>query len=144
MLEPLSITAAVVGLINTTSAVAHGVNKVFQKMHNAPEEIRKAGEEAAAMHLLFVQVQRFVQNPSLISSSHSSLISVNHIVVTLSTCVKAFSMLDDFIRQLDSVADLNTWVRLWWSSKSEALSAIMANIGTQKSSLEIILTLLNG
>jgi hypothetical protein len=144
MLEPLSMTAAVVGLINTTTAVARGVNKVFQRMHDAPEEIRKAGEEAAAMHLLFVQVQRFVQNPSLANPSYSGLISLDHIVVTLSACVKAFSMLDDFVRQLDSIADMNAWVRVRWNSKSEVLSAIMANIGTQKSSLEIMLTLLTG
>ena len=144
MLEPLSVTAAVVGLINTTTAVAHGVNKVFQKMHDAPEEIRKAGEEAAAMNLLFVHVQRFVQNPSLADRSHSSLISLDHIVVTLSACVKAFSMLDDFVKQLDSTINLNTWVRLRWKSKSEVLSAIMTNIETQKSSLEIMLTLLTG
>ena len=138
------MTAAVVGLISTTTAVASGVRNILHKMHDAPEEIRKAGEEAAAMHLLFVQVQRFVQNPSLADRSHSGLISLDHIVVTLSACVKAFSMLDEFVKQVDAAADLSVWVRLRWKSKSEVLSAIMANIGTQKSSLEIMLTLLTG
>ena len=106
MSDPLSITSAIAGLLTLTAQIATTACALCSAVKDAPASIRQIEEEMSNLNLVFCQVQLFIggsTNLKVPKKSRLTLISLHHLMATLSGCVLMCSALD---KKLSDVAGL--------------------------------------
>ncbi len=88
------------------------------------------------------QLQLFLLKVNGASRSRTSLLMVEQVVATLSSCVLTFSDLQVFVEGLQSEATMGLMDRVRWMSKETELKAMLSRLETHNSSLTLMLTIL--
>ena len=104
MSDPLSITSAIAGLLTLATQITATACVLYSSVKDAPASIRQIEEEMSDLNLVFCQVQLFIGGSTKApKKSRLTLISLRHLMATLSGCVLVFSALD---QKLNAVAGL--------------------------------------
>lgn len=103
MSDPLSIAASVAGLLTITAQIATGAKALYTGVKEAPQSIAKIEQEMDDLHMIFCQVQMFLIGAKRHNPSRLTMVSLHHLMATLSGCVLVCSNLD---RKLSEVAGL--------------------------------------
>ena len=107
MSDPLSITSAIAGLLTLTAQIATTARALYSSVKDAPASIRQIEEEMGDLHLIFCQVQLFIGGSMKVANkSRLTLISLHHLMATLSGCVLMFSALDKKLSEVSGVSGL--------------------------------------
>lgn len=104
MADPLSIAASVAGLLTLTTQIGMKAGELCSAAKDAPKSISQIQDEMEELNLIFCQVRLFLggtKKPA--SKSCLEMISIHHLMTTLSGCVLLCSNLD---RKLGEVAGL--------------------------------------
>jgi len=141
-MDPLSIAAAVAGIVSGAINASTTLGNIIQKSHNAPKECKDVKREVDNIGQVLTQLQVFVLGASKASRSRTSLILVEQVVTTLSACVLTFSELDVFVQGLDSEQKMGILDRMKWIIKSNALKELLERLQQHKISLNLMLTIL--
>jgi hypothetical protein len=142
MADPLSVAASVVGLLTVARRAAHVFADARKKIKNAPKICELTRIEVEDIRNVLSQLQVFILGTARPSVSRTSLIMVEHVVVTLAACVTTFSELDEFVELLDGVESGGAFDRFRWVAKEKQLGDILARLQLRKTSLSLILSIL--
>jgi len=159
MLDPLSILAAVVGLVATSAKITSTAKQLYNSRKDAPTSIRRISEEMDQLHLIFGRVQMLLEGYTQKKPSRSRLtmLPLHHLMTILSGCVLAHSSLDKKLSEvagsgsLDNAGGQNSattrpmglGARVRWALWKEAeAEAILVELERYKSSLHMMLTII--
>lgn len=142
MADPLSVAASVVGLLTAAAQITVTLTGIVQGVKNAPRECQQACAEIHDIQRILKQLQSFLLGISTASRSRTSLILVEQVLVTLTSCVTTFSDVDTFVESLDADNNMGLLDRLRWIRKAEDLAEIIKRLQMHKMSLSVMLTIL--
>ena len=100
MIEPLSITAGVVGLVMAAAQTSFVLARYTKRVIAAPQQAKTILSEVNDIGVILSQLQSFFLGFKLPDRSRVSLLEVEVVVTIISRCVFTFSelekMLDEF------------------------------------------------
>jgi hypothetical protein len=143
MADPLSFAASIVGLLTVAGRVVHSFADVAKTVKNAPKNCEQTRAEVAEIRGILSQLQLFILGVASPSTSRTSLIMVEHVVVTLVVCVTTFSDLDRFVELLEKLKSGRVRSRFRWVVMEKELGGILSRLQLHKTSLSLILSILS-
>jgi hypothetical protein len=155
MSDPLSITASNAGLIGLSGQIISGLKTLYtvgKSAKHAPESIKRVMDEVEDTNGIFGQVQRLITGDGK-KPNHSRLtmISIHHLVSTLSGCVLVCSNLDKYLGEVQGITDPNAkmngtkfvWEQVRWATwKESEVATVLGDLQRHKLSLNLMLTIL--
>jgi len=154
MLDPLSVIAAVFGLVATSAKISSTAKQLYDSRKDAPTSIRRIGEEMDQLHLIFGQVQMLLEGHAQkkLSRSRLGMLPLHHLMTILSGCVLAYSSLDKKLSEVAGLVQNRTTTgtrsmglgaRVRWALWKEVeAAAILVELERHKSSLHMMLTII--
>jgi hypothetical protein len=154
MTDPVSITASIAGLIGLSGQIIAALNNLYalgKSARNAPEPISLLMAEMQEMNVICCQVQFLISSADK-QPNHSRLtmISIEHLVATLSGCVLVYSTLDKYLSEVQGITDpkgkANTklvWERIRWAAwKESEVATVLGDLQRHKLSLNLMLSII--
>lgn len=155
MADPVSLAASITGLVAVSCKVARTAKQIYDSGKDASSGIMRIKEEMDNLHLIFCQVQELVGgrkwNWNKPKKSRLKMVPVNHLVTILTGCMVYFSSLDEKLSEVagtqstsNSSSTRTIMARVKWMIYTQAeVAVIIENLERQKSSLHLMLTILN-
>lgn len=94
------------------------------------------------MKAIFCSLQSFLSGDRQSMGAREALITVNDLVVTLTGCVCTFSELQTEIKDLKSGSGMSVLDRAKWATKQSVIFSLFDRLQQHKSSLTLMLTVL--
>ncbi|KAI5777248.1 hypothetical protein EDC01DRAFT_410401 [Geopyxis carbonaria] len=148
-MDPLSISASVVGLLGITAKMANFLQGFISATVDAPDSMRGVLSEAESMRAIFEQLQWFLAARIQTQKDRTSMILVDHLVTALTGCVMTFDRLqcelESFFDQQNgdkSIGNRLLWDRLRWATKETTIKKHVTDLQKHKSTLSLMLTIL--
>ncbi len=147
MTDPLSVTAALVGLTSTALYVTHKLVTFTKSTKDAPKQAQTVLAEVRDLQGIIGHCKEliFMDNASGGSSNSrvgASMVLVDHVVVVLSGCVITFSELEELLEKLNVEGDLDVLDCVKWARKGAKIVTIVGRLQNHKASLTAILAIL--
>jgi hypothetical protein len=153
MADPLSLAGTVVGLIGTSANVLAILYGLYKKAKDAPDSINSVIREVEEMNAIFSQVQVFVSGAARADHDRLTMVSIHHLIATLSGCVFVCDNLHEYIREVAGLADPSVtatmspgkivWERVKWAAWKELdVAGFIAELQRHKLSLNLMLTII--
>jgi hypothetical protein len=156
-MDPVSLTASIGGILGLSVQILTTINSLYtfgKSAKNAPGSISRLKEEVEEMNGIFCQVQLFILGIGKKQPSHNrlSMISVHHLVSTLSGCVLVYSNLDKYLNEVAGITDPNAkaitgaklvWERVRWAAwKESEVASVLEDLQRHKVSLNLMLAII--
>jgi hypothetical protein len=157
-MDPLSLTASIAGLLGLSGQILTTLNSLYtfgKSAKNAVESICRLKEEVEEMNGIFCHVQLFILGTGKKQPSHNRLmmISIHHLVATLSGCVLVYSSLDKYLNEVAGITDGNAkaittgvklvWERVRWAAWKESdVASVLEDLQRHKMSLSLMLAII--
>lgn len=148
MADPLSLAASVTGLISLSAQITSVLYSFATSALEARKSVDRVLSEMQTMNSIFSQVQGFIYSASEESSDTERLlmISLDHLVTTLTGCVLIFSQLEKHINELVGLTGLANvagmaivWEKVKWATKEPEIGILVEDLQRHKSSLNLML-----
>ena len=151
MADPLSIAASVAGLISLSGQIISVLYTFAASATEARKSVTRILSEIKTMNAIFGQVQDFmwgvVDEPP--DNSTLSMISLDHLVTTLTGCVLVYSKLEKHFSEMAGLAGLANisglvvvWEKIKWAQKEPDILALLGELERHKSSLDLMLSII--
>ncbi|KAL9084237.1 MAG: hypothetical protein Q9165_008148 [Trypethelium subeluteriae] len=141
-MDPLSISASIVGILAAAGQVSSAITKFLRKTHGAPKTAQRVLEDVNGLSVVLTELQNYLLNLGSASKPSASLILVEQMVVTLSDCVAAFSELEEFLGTSESTAEVHLLSKIRWATKEASIMQVLGRLRDDKSSLMSMLIIL--
>lgn len=144
VMDPLSVTASVVGLVLAADQVKSILLQLINGLNDPPNLTRNVMDEIHSITSVICSLQKFLPDEARASESRSrkGLIHVDHLIITLTGCVRTFSDLQKEISDLKSGDGMNALDRFKWARKEDIIIQILRRLQEHKSSLALMLNIL--
>lgn len=152
MSDPLSVVASIAGLIGISAKIISMLKGVYDcgaKAKGAPESISCVIDEMQDMNVIFCEVQLFVIGQSKSRQQNRlTMISVHHLIATLSGGVLVCSSLDKYLSEVVGIVDPSVPAgkaglmceRVKWAAWKEAqVTEVIEDLQRHKLSLNLML-----
>jgi hypothetical protein len=151
-IRPSSPHPSLIGLSGQSISGLKTLYALGKRAKIALESIKRVMDEVEDMNGIFGQVQRFITGDGK-KPNHSRLtmISIHHLVSTLSGCVLVCSNLDKSLGEVQGITDPNAkmngtkfvWEQVRWATwKESEVATVLGDLQRHKLSLNLILTIL--
>lgn len=138
LMDPLSITSAVVGLLAATGKV-YALLEGLAAIRNAPTTIKDAQKEVRHAEIALRSMQRLLQR--LDASNHRrGLVQVDELRITLADAMLAFSAFETMLQRLAGLARVR--VAISWVKNSKQMDEHVARIARYQQSLTLMMSIL--
>ena len=134
-MEPLSVAASIVGLIEATAKVS----SLIKTANGASSLMQDVLSEVSDIGMFLGQLQALVVRPAADIRSRASLLLVEDIIVVLTKAVMTFSELEKVIEQFKP---LRVVTRVKLAMREPTLSKLLLRLRSSKESLSFMLTIL--
>ncbi len=141
-MDPLSISAAIVGLLTAAAKVTTFLTSWGQSSLRAPKLAENVLAEVSDIAGCLRQLQTYVQGTRAVPRSRASLLMVEQVVVTLTGYVSNFSELEEILDRLAPGKTNDVIDRLKWASKAESIAKVLQRLQSSKASLNLMLSTL--
>ena len=141
-MEPISTAASVLGLLEATVKVSTVLNTFFRELKDVPNVAHSVLQEVSDINTCLAQLQAFLDGTKVGSRSRTALIMVQHVRVTLTSCVMIFSELEETLESLSDDIPKQFSKRLAWLRKKPKLEKLCQRLNSSKISLNLVLTTL--
>ena len=141
-MDPLSVSASLVGLITAAAQVTKLLTGLVQDAKEAPDSCRSILREVSGISICLQQLQGFLIGAQEAPRSHTSLILVEQALVILADCVLTFSDLEQSLESLKIENSMGVLDRLKWVRKEPLINRLFSKLQASKASLNLILTTL--
>ncbi|KAI1293203.1 Rho GTPase activation protein [Xylaria venustula] len=142
-MDPLSVSASIVGLITAGAKISQILAQVVRKARDAPSEFQHVQVEVDSIQVVLGQLQLYLLGTLTASRSRTSLILVDQVIASLATCVATFSELDSFADALKSESDMDVLDIVRWMAKEDEIKQILTRLESHKAnqtiSIEVLL-----
>ncbi|KAJ9669307.1 hypothetical protein H2201_000659 [Coniosporium apollinis] len=122
-MEPLSVIAAVAGLITAGAKISTILYEFTSSMEDAPRLARDVLTELNALTVALGHVQTYVLGAAQASPARTSLILLEHVLVTLTGCVTTYSDLEVVLKGLNMSSSLRVYDKFRWTIREKSISA---------------------
>ena len=141
-MDPLSVSASLVGLLTAAAQVTKLLTGLIQDAKEAPDSCRSMLREVTSISVCFQQLQGFLVGAQEAPRSRTSLIWVEHALVVLSDSVLTFSDMEQNLESLTTENSMGVLDRLKWMKKEPLINRLFTRLQASKLSLSLILTTL--
>lgn len=143
-MDPLSITASIVGILaaagkigeilNSTISSAIDAPKVFSALRTENEEVR------AALSSLYDLLQDLTVSPV----HRTSMIQLEQLIATLTGTVLTFSELETLITpfMINDASKITVWMRMQWTRAESSCEKIVERLQRHKVYISLMLNIL--
>ena len=138
-MDPLSVSAAIVGLMTAAASVT----ALVRKTRDAPKIARDVALEVSSISACLSQLQFLLNGTRLPSRSGTSLVMVDQVLVVLTDCVTIFSELQETLDSLKSNQQRRSFSKVRWTFKEGVIAKLLLRLQASKLSLNLMLTTLN-
>jgi len=143
-MDPLSVTASVVGLL-AAAGKAYALLETISSIQNAPTTIRDAQREIRHTEIALRSLHRFLQKldpePFHHASDRLEMIQVDELRVVLADAMLLFSSFESMLQSLAGRRRLR--VSISWTRYTKQLDEHLGKVERYKSSLTFMLSILN-
>ena len=140
-MDPLSIAAAIAGLLGATARTSSSLSHFISSVKEAPKLARDLLDEISDVRLCLIQLQSLILEINPDSQHRAALIMIDQIVVTLTSSVIEFSKLEKLLDSLGVVGEsMNARRRLRWVKNEQSIRVILNRLQASKTSLNFMLT----
>lgn len=141
-MDPISVAAAVVGLLTTAAQVSTTLTAILHRTSNAPKLAQNVLLEVSDISTCLTQLHAFLVGARVGSRSRATLILVDQIIVLLTTSMMTFSELEEIVESLKPDKPMGLVSKLRWSRKESAISSLLLRLQASKSSLNLMVAAL--
>lgn len=138
-MDPLSVTASVVGLLTAAGKVytlLEGISSIKQ----CPTTIHEARTEVKHAELALRSMQRFLEHLDQMNPRRSSLIQIDDLRLTLADAMLAFANFESLLELLSGLARVR--IAITWVRYSKLIEEHLAKVQRYKTSLTLMLSIL--
>lgn len=137
-MDPLSVSASVVGLLTAAAAVT----TLLHSAHQASKAVQDVAQEVTGIAICLEQLQSFLHGTVTASRSRTSMIMIDQILVVMTGCVTTFSELQETLDKLDLDQPRRAVDKLKWAMKEQSKSKFLFRLERCQTSLNLMLTTL--
>ena len=141
-MDPLSVTASVVGLLAATAKVSKLLSTFINVAKQAPELAENVLLEVSDVNAALTQLQTLILNLESANSSRKRMIMLDKVVVTLANCVMIFSDLETIVCSLNIEDPKQTWARVTWARQESRIATLSERLQASKTSLTLMVSIL--
>ncbi len=141
-MDPLSVFASIIGILGASAKVSSVLLAFVQSTKAAPKLAQTVLSEVNGLSAILTHLQTYLLGTASLSKSRASLILVEQVIVTLTECVTTFSELEDALGTSRNDGEMGTLDRVRWAMKESKISDIQGRLQSNKSSLNLMLTIL--
>jgi hypothetical protein len=138
-MDPLSVSASVVGLLMATAKVCTLLDNL-SSAYECPTTIQDSRTEVRHAELALKSLQRCLQRLDLVNPLRAALIQIDELRVVLSDAMLAFSEFENLLGGLNSMARMR--VAIAWGRFSKKIDEHRAKIQRYIASLNMMLGIL--
>jgi len=139
-MDPLSVAAAVVGLLGATATVKTILTNIIHGTDYAPKLANGVLQEVSDINACLTQLQVFLLGTRIGTRSRTALIMLEQVVVTLTACVMTMSELEEILESLNDPTLTGFTSRIAWMRKEPALARLCLRLSSSRQSLNLMLT----
>lgn len=143
MSDPLSVAAGVVGVLTAAAQISSRLVRFARTVKAAPEQARVVATEVSDLSGILSHLQSFLLGHEHSHQSRTALLQVDQLVTVVSGCVLTFQelekLLDDF--EIEKMAAMCC---ARWARKESIVTNLIQRLQNHKSSLSLMLNILNG
>jgi hypothetical protein len=140
-MDPLSVMASVVGLITAAGTISSTLSTVRSSLSDAPRLLDQVLSEVKEVEISLSAVHKFLLEISSAARRRIALIQLDHLIATLIEAVLTFSELEALVKPLAARSDMSIVERFKWAWKEDSISNIMQRLQRHKSSLSLMLNI---
>ena len=96
-MDPLSVSAGIIGILTAAKDVTETLYSFSKSVKEAPKHLQDVLNEVSNISICLTQLQTFLNGPSNMSRSRSTLIMVDQVLVVLTQCIATFSELEEIV-----------------------------------------------
>lgn len=141
-MDPISIAAAVVGLLTAAVKVSTSLTTILHYSSNVSELAQNVLLEVSDISACLTQLHAFLAGTRVATRSRATLILVDQVVILLTSSTKTFSDLEEIIESLEPDKPMGLVSKVRWFKKESAISRLLLRLQASKSSLNLMLTAL--
>ena len=141
-MEPLSVSASIIGILGAAAKVSSVLINFVKNTNAAPKLAQTVLADVNGLSTVLNHVQTDLLGTASPTKSRASLILVEQVLVTLAECVTTFSELEDVLGTSKHDAEMDTLNRIIWATKESKVADIQRRLQSNKSSLTLMLTIL--
>ena len=141
-MEPLFVTASIVDILDGATKVSSVLHSFVQDAKRAPKLAQTVLAEVNGLSTVLGHLQTYILGLATSSKSRTSLILVEHVIVTLADCVTTFSELEAVLGTAWIESELRILDRVKWVSNESKVAEIQKRLRSNRSSLTLMLTIL--
>ena len=131
-MDPLSVTASVVGILGAATKVSSVLITFVQNTKGASKLAHNVLAEVNGVSTILSHLQTYLLGLATSSNSRTSLILVEQVIVTLAECVTTFSELEDVLGTTQLESDLHILDRVKWAMKESKVADIQRRLQNNK------------
>ncbi|KAJ0107714.1 hypothetical protein J7T55_010321 [Diaporthe amygdali] len=141
-MDPLSVSASIVGLLAAGAKITNAVTKAVMGVSNAPGLAKQILQEIDDITAALGFIQNYLHRRADASTERENLILLEHILITLTGCVTTYSDLQIKVDDLETSPNMGLLQKVqWWREESD-IGALVGRLQNHKSSLTLMLTIL--
>jgi hypothetical protein len=141
-MDPLSVAASVVGLIAAATKMVPELYNISRTIKDSPHTAQAAASEVNDITYVLKQLQVYIDGKMQASVQRLSLITVEHITATLTSCVMTYSELDAVLKSMNVDKGMKGWDRALWFIKKDEVAALLVRLQSHKSSFSLMLNII--
>lgn len=141
--EPLSVAAAVVGLLVTGNLMSLSLSSIVTKVHNAPNSVRYLRQEITGISETLSHLQPYIADRTRASGDRTSLILLQDVLTILTGCVTAYSDLQAILDDFKFYPETGVFDRIGWGQQEHKITVTLQRLQCHRSSLDLLWNILH-
>ncbi|KAL9596300.1 MAG: hypothetical protein Q9219_005895 [cf. Caloplaca sp. 3 TL-2023] len=141
-MDPVSVPAAIVGLLGAAAKVSEICYDFMRNMKDAPRLAQHVVSEVNDLKICLQRLQDLIVPEDSLQRSRRAMITLDKLCVVLTHCVMTFSELEDTLESLKPQNSMQFSNRLKWMVKEPTISKLLERLQSSKRSLILVLTTL--
>lgn len=142
MMDPLSIIAAVIGVLAAAAKITTTLTAFLDRERTAPKTARSIVAEVTDLSVCLAQLSPFLHDMEAAPRSRRVAISVESVVVISTSCVMNLSDLEKMLDPFKLDQPLSKITKLRWARQEQKINTLVSRIRESRHSLNLILTIL--
>lgn len=140
-MDPLSIFGCVLGILTVTGKLTGSLVDFIRREKDAPASMHGIVAELSALRACLAQLQPFMQGSRQASTTRTSQISVEQLIIINTSCVLTLSELDKMMDSFKLQRPFSLLDKMRWAKNEPKIRELLSRVRTSQSSLNMILTI---
>jgi hypothetical protein len=139
-MDPFSVAASIAGILTLSGDIIQVLYSFGKNAFEAQESVNRVLSEIEIVRAVFSEIQRFLQDDfGEVDATRLTLIQIHKTL--LDGCEAIFTKLKKHI--IDEEGKPTMWERVIWAAKESEIEGLMRDLQRHKSSLDLILGIMN-